>query len=198
MRASIKKPLSDLAPSTLLLWGYIVFTIFLSTSIVILPAGLKANSGFSYYASFRSTIAPYLLGYFFSSLFFFETARSLKKSGVSHIIEIAFYLYALCLIGLAATPHETLSRSHVFFGSTLFASQLLLVFWILLVIKRQWFHFFIVVGQLLSGIVCAIYLPQETGHMIFGQTVFQLAFLLFMYDILKHNRLSKDLATKKQ
>lgn len=174
--------------SQLLLGANFIFLILLALCVYLRPESIKANDGISYFASFSDTVIPYLVAYFFSSLFYFFAGYVLRfsKDTESKVFAWSFQIFSLLMLGLAATPHTVLIRTHVFFGSMLFSLQLILSLWIVTVQTRKLLQVALFLLQLGAGIFSAYYLPKEQGSMLVSQVVFQTAFVLMVFLSLRH------------
>lgn len=139
--------------------------------ILVCPAGLTANDGFSYFGGQSSSLPFYLLGCGLFSLGFGLAALALRG-----LFRAAFFACALCMIGVAATPYNApvLGELHELFGAALFILELVTC----VALARRahgkagWIG---LAFMFASGLVCFYYLPMRLGYLLEGQVAFQLA-----------------------
>lgn len=163
--------------------GLSLAVVFFTVAMVIRPQGLAANDGLSYYGSFRTTIIPYSLAFLASAYYYWQTALTIqKKPSYRHQLAPALKFMAVLCIGLLVTPHTLVDPIHTAIGSTLFAFQLVVSVWLLVVTRWRWQIIAGTAIELLSGIAALHYLPKPHGLLLQTQVIFQLAFgLLLMY-----------------
>ena len=94
---------------------------------------------------------------------------------------------AALLIGLVITPHTVINSVHKVFGSTLFASQLILSLYLLYTKGKNYWMFILVIIMFTSGIFSAAFLTSASGFMIQAQIIYQIAFVLVLNYYLNKN-----------
>src|ERR1035438_7489807 len=117
--------------------GLSLFVLGLTICVLLKPAGLRVNSGISYYGNYRLTLIPYVIaiagyGFFNLSLTGCIKARELWP------LKYSFYIFALLSLIIVITPYSVsafLSDIHSIVGTILFVLQLLLSGW--LVVKMN-------------------------------------------------------------
>ena len=175
---------SQNSAAKLFVFGYAGFFSFLLLCIILIPHGLQANDGVSFYGGVARTIVPYSLGYLFASYYLFRTAHQLQKESQDKNLAIAFVTMAILIIGLTLTPHNRVEHIHIAFGASLFMLQLFVAIW-LATRRLQWYRSLLLTILLVAGLLSAYYLPRSSGFMIQSQLIYQLAFGLLAYDYLR-------------
>jgi hypothetical protein len=170
--------------------GMLCFVFFLILCILIRPGGLNANSGVSYYGGFIDTLVPYALCFLSMGMaVWFSTLSMQQKTEQGKYLKFAFKSFAILLIGLLFTPHTIVGNLHKVFGSTLFASQLLLALYLVINNKFVFKNYMLLTLAFLSGLASALYLGSENGYLLQTQVIFQLMIWWLYIRILKFQTL---------
>jgi hypothetical protein len=93
---------------------------------------------------------------------------------------------ALFMVGLTVTPHTVLVNVHKFFGTSLFVTQLITSFYLVVRNGRNYLVYFLIFLMLTSGLFSWYYLSLDEGFMIQSQLVFQIAFAGILINYLKN------------
>lgn len=172
----------EIGPRAILLFGFLFATILFIMCVIARPESLGHNDGLSYFGAIWWTVVPYTLAFLTYALSCFVASRKItNKSGSAKTIKLFLVLMSLMLVGLIITPHTVINSIHKVFGSTLFASQLLLSLYLLYKNGMNYFVFIMILIMFTSGIFSAAYLASATGFMIQAQIIYQIAFVSVLY-----------------
>ncbi len=147
--------------------------------MLLLPQGLKANQGFSYYGDHARTVMLYRLAFTASGGCLLFSALFLPDVQPFRVIKLAFRLMPLLLLGLVLTtaPHSPLLDTiHRPIGVALFILQLALSCWLAFFVCKDRLNQWLFVLLLLSGLASFLALIYVIHYLIEGQVIFQLAF----------------------
>jgi hypothetical protein len=173
-------------PQQLIWAGFVLALILFTICIISRPESLGHNDGLSYFGAVWWTVIPYSVA--FLSYGTFCWLASNKIAGKSHggkIIKWFLRLMAVVLVGLILTPHTIINPIHKTFGSTLFASQLLLSMYLFYKNPKQFYVFILIIIMFASGLFSAAFLFSATGFMIQAQIIYQFAFVILLTQYLK-------------
>jgi len=166
-------------------WAQVLFCVCLLVSIILKPAGLAANDGISYYGIYARTFIPFAIGLLGAAYCYFRAARSMANA----VLKPALILSSLLTVVIVFTPYSLNGVTdwlHTAAGSVLFSLQLLLSFWLVATLRFDIRAILLAVIELLSGILCFVYLRPAHGFLIQCQILFQLSFgALVIYSISK-------------
>jgi hypothetical protein len=168
--------------------SYAVALALIGVDVVVSRDGLTANDGFSFYGGFARTVIPYSLALLIVAYGMFRIFNVLKVKKEHKKIADVFLFLALCILGLVLTPHTVLNAIHTFFGSMLFAVQLIL----LIFLAKKDTSIWTAVSALAMfgfGIMALIYLYPEKGYELEAQAGFQISFALGMTHYFKAHKL---------
>lgn len=170
-----------------LIWaGFITAIIIFVFCIIARPESLGHNDGLSYFGAVWWTVIPYSIAFAQYAVFCWLASNKIKPTKLSSkIIRWFLRLMAVLLIGLIITPHTIINPLHKAFGSTLFASQLLLSMYLFYQNKKQFYIFLLIIIMLASGLFSASFLFSSAGFMIQAQIIYQLAFVVLLIHYLK-------------
>lgn len=146
--------------------------------VLLKPHGLLANSGISYYGTFRITLASYAIALLGSAWFTYRAGHLLLVSSLA-VQRLACYSFSVLIVGIFLTPYSLNSVfdwTHTILGSILFAGQLLLTGWLTVQSKYRPSLTCFWILELLAGIMCAIYVRLPQGYLIEFQVLFQVMF----------------------
>lgn len=170
-----------LRPSVIFLSGFVFATILLFISILARPESLGHNDGLSYFGAVWWTVIPYTIAFLTYALSCLIASKNIKqKSPTAKVIKGFLVLMAVLLIGLVITPHTVINSVHKVFGSTLFASQLILSLYLLYTEGKNYWIFILVIIMFTSGVFSAAFLTSASGFMIQAQIIYQIAFVLIL------------------
>ena len=151
----------------------------LMVCILLLPQGLTANHGFSYYGEHPVTMVPYRLAFLISGIFTLLCALYLPNNRPFRVMKIVFFLMLPFLLGLVFTTSsatQLISQIHVGIGTSLFVSQLVLGFWLASFICSVPRNTVLLVLLLFGGFISLLSLLDIMPYLMQGQILFQLAF----------------------
>jgi hypothetical protein len=158
--------------------GQVCLLVGLLLCIGLMPEGLGANNGMSYYGVHWETVLPYAVGILSAALF---TRRALRHAASTSPspghLRIAADAFALLLGGIILTPYTlngAVDWTHRLLGAALFVLQLLLA--IRLVAWAHGAGTALLLVQLAGGIIAAVYLLQDDGFLLQGEATFQFGF----------------------
>ncbi len=172
------RAVGDLVKGQLFLFGG------LGLCVLVLPAGLSANSGISYYGVHWASSAPYAAGLAGAAWF---TRSGLRTAAANtpapRFVAWAADLFALLLAGVVVTPYTVNSAVdwiHRLLGASLFVLQLVLAGHLVAAVGRDLTSLLLLTVQFGGGVASAIYLLPATGYLFQAQLVFQLGFGLLV------------------
>ena len=149
--------------------------------VLIKPASLAANDGASYFGVYLSTVVPYGLSIITLSYLYWYIATRLKRQNqISKILFWPFIILPFLLIGLLLTPYDYLGDLHLFFGSVLFSTQLLLSIWLSIFVFNRWYLMLLSLTELVTGILLFYYLPTAHGLSLQMQAIYQVSFMAIL------------------
>jgi|GEM_PF-3182158 len=170
-----------------LLVQFAILFIAVVISIIIKPSGLGENSGVSYYAVQPETALLIYFAFLFSSVILLYSAfRMRKKNRSEKLVVFCMILAAICYIGLVLTPHDIIAIPHKIFGSTLFAMEFVIAYFILMKTQKL-AHLLLLIAAFFSGLASLVYLFID-GYMIQSQLIFQLAVWSIIISYLRTNK----------
>ncbi len=174
---SVIKKLTSLKSYKLIYIGIINAVSLLLICVAIDPESLSANNGFSYFGALPKTVIPYSLAFLSYAFFLWLASINLnEKPQSAKVLKIVLVLIAVLMVGLTITPHTVLANIHKFFGSTLFVTQLLTSFYLVVRNGKNYMAYFFIFLMLTSGLFSFYYLSSSGGFMIQSQLIFQIAF----------------------
>jgi len=159
--------------------GLSSFFLCLITSVVILPAGLWVNRGFSFYGDMASTVLPYRLAFLLCGTCLLLSAQSLPAPMPFRVMRVALRVMFPLLVGVMITtvPNSpALDQVHRGIGVTLFLVQFSLGGWLSLVVHRDRCNLAFFLLLLFGGVLSLLGLLNVLPYLIEGQAVFLLAF----------------------
>lgn len=167
-----------------LYWAYGIFFAAMLLCTFLDTSSFRANDGISYFGVHGITIVPYTVALLVPAILIYRAAKMLnKKATLSRIFHYSFMIMALALIILALTPYslgKDFNYVHTVAGSTLFATQFLLVIYWVANCGPKLFDYISVCLILLFGMAAAVYLPTNHGFLIQTQLVFQVIFFIWV------------------
>ena len=175
-------------------YQHIYIGIGISISLLVIcifldPRSLADNNGFSYFGAIGKTVVPYSLAFLIYAFFMWLASNSIKQKNQSaKFLKIVLIIMALFMVGLTVTPHTVLVNVHKFFGTSLFVTQLITSFYLVVRNGRNYLVYFLIFMMLTSGLFSWYYLSLDEGFMIQSQLVFQIAFAGILINYLKNIR----------
>jgi len=131
---------------------------FLIIQICLIPHGLFANSGISFYSVQRLTVIPYILGFIGCCYFTLKSAQLIPNSNPNlNILRKSLQLFAVLLLGLTLSPdiaYTIVASIHVFFGASIFSLALLVAFWLSIKVTHDSTLIILSLVQLVAGFIC--------------------------------------------
>ena len=167
-------------------YGLTLMAIMLAVCIRIRPESLRVDYGVSYLGVFTNTIVPYAVGFVGAASCIWRASELVTDLDHGLIVGRSMKIMTVQLLGLLLTPYTRLDPAHIFFGSSLFLTQLGLAF-----LAIKWLGgsdrniTLLAAFMVLSGIASAYYLPQSRGFELQTQLVFQLAFWVLFIKLLR-------------
>ncbi len=152
--------------------------------IILAPASLGDNSGFSYFGHHKLTIIPFGAGLLLSAYYLLKAASSLKELSRHKILRISLTAMAPLMAAIVVVPavgNGWYDLIHRIFGSSLFVIQLGLAGWLVWQARKSLFNWLALALQLLGGIIALIYLHPAQGFELQGQLLFQAGFTVIMF-----------------
>ena len=175
------KASKDISPRAILLFGFLFATALFIVCVFVRPESLGHNDGLSYFGAVWWTVVPYTIAFLTYALCCLIASKKItQNSNSAKIIKKFLILMAIMLLGLTVTPHTVINSVHKVFGSTLFASQLILSLYLLYTNGKNYWIFVLVIVMFTSGIFSAAFLTSASGFMIQAQIIYQIAFILIL------------------
>lgn len=165
--------------------------------VLIKPSGLAANDGISYYGIYRETFLPYAIGLLGAAYFAVRTIDQLPVH--ERLLRLSLKIYAPLIVGIVITPYAAgwlMDYLHTACGAALFSLQLLLSCYLAWRLHYVWWVLFLVLTELTSGLLSAIYLGPAYGFLFQTQIIFQGAFGALL--VLSLPKLPRGAATENQ
>jgi hypothetical protein len=145
----------------------------------LLPSGLLANDGLSYYGVHWVSVLPYISALALYAVALLYATRLLATQYAKPEVEKAGVLMNLCLALLAITPYSLsvpVHAAHDTFGSALFCTQLVVALW-LATRRRSRGDLLLIALMVLAG-VAAFFSLFDVWHLeVVGQLVYQFTFV---------------------
>lgn len=172
----------EISARAVVLFGFLFATILFIVCVIARPESLGHNDGLSYFGAVWWTLIPYTIAFLCYAICCFIAFKKIKPSSTSaKAIRILLLIMTISLVGLTITPHTVISGLHKAFGSTLFASQLVLALFLLYKNGMNYIIFVLIITMFVSGIFSAAFLNSAGGFMIQAQIIYQLAFVAVLY-----------------
>jgi hypothetical protein len=185
MKITNPKIAKNPGPSSIFLFGFIFATILFVICVIARPESLGHNDGLSYFGAVWWTLVPYTIAFLTYAICCFVAYKKIKpRTSSSKAIRILLLIMVIALVGLTITPHTVIGGLHKVFGSSLFASQLVLSLYLLYKNGMNYYIFILVLVMFISGIFSASFLNAPSGYMIQAQIIYQIAFVLILYHYL--------------
>ncbi|GAA4566400.1 hypothetical protein [Planotetraspora kaengkrachanensis] len=160
--------------------GQVCLLVGLLLCVALMPEGLGANNGMSFYGVHWETFLPYAAGLLSAALF---TRRALHDAAAASPapgkVRHAADAFAVLLAGIILTPYTVsgaVDWTHRLLGALLFALQLTLAVRLLAWAHADAFGGAFLLVQLVGGVIAAIYVLQDDGFLLQGEATFQFGF----------------------
>lgn len=163
--------------------GLAIFFALLALEIWLSPAALTANSGISYFSVNHRTILPYLFGLWLPAFLIWQATRFFKDDKFGRTAKRLLRYVAAFMILLTGAPdvsYTIFANIHVFFGTGLFLTEVVMAIWILREIYKDWLGQLLIFLQFLGGLLAMFSLIDWLGWSIEGQIFFQFTFVLLL------------------
>ncbi|GII58370.1 hypothetical protein Pth03_67590 [Planotetraspora thailandica] len=148
--------------------------------VTLMPDGLGANHGISYYGVHWETVLPYAASLLGAALFTRKALRATASATPSlGRLRRAADSFALLLGGIVLTPYTlngAVDWTHRLLGACLFALQLVLAVRLIAWAHGDAFSTVLLALQLVGGVVAAVYVMQDNGFLLQGEATYQLGF----------------------
>lgn len=145
-------------------------------NILILPEGLTANDGMSYYSGQAPTALIYIIGTIGCAWFAYKTARCFPNEPT---FQKFMYSSALILVLLAPIPYginNTFEELHTVISAGLFVWQFIFAGWAVFGVIKSQSGYFLYGSLAAAGLLAIMYLAPRRGFLIGGEIAFQLIF----------------------
>ncbi len=167
--------------------GQLSFFAALVVCLLLLPQGLWANHGFSYYGDYAITTLPYRLAFLVCGGGTLLASFFLPRGMPCRVLKYAFWLMPVLYLGIVITtvPHAApnsalLDNIHRGIGVTLFVLQFGLGAWLAGRNLRDGINQLLLVLLFLGGLASLLALLYIIHYLIEAQMFFQLAFALLI------------------
>jgi hypothetical protein len=164
-------------------FSFIASLLFIMICFGLLPTGLLANNGLSFYGTHQVSLLPFIIAIGFYAGAMLYAAQLLAIEYATPILEKTGVFMAGCLAMLAVTPYSldpTVHAIHDSFGSGLFTTQMLLSIW-LTIRKRELGDILLVSIQFVAGVAAFFSLFNYWHLEVLGQLIFQLTFVAILW-----------------
>lgn len=171
-------------------YSQVALYVGLLLCVLLAPASLLANSGFSYFGHHRYTVAPFALGFFISAYYLWRARMALHSHAAYSVIYRGLGIIAPGMVLIVIAPavgDVLLDLVHRVVGSIIFITELILGFWLVRRIRNDFWSWSLLGLQFLGGIIAFIYLAPPDGYSFEGQLLFQLAFSGLILHTLVYN-----------
>lgn len=171
--------LGKISPSWVkyVIYGQVIFIISALICIAVMPKGLAANGGFSYYGNFSRTIIPYSLGLLLAGSFIFLAARITPKRMPFTPVKYVTYLISVLLFVALMSPYKAdWGWAHRKASIVVFILQLLIAVWIVIMINWNTATVLLLALLVLVIIFTAFSLQPGYGFLIQGELLYQMTF----------------------
>jgi hypothetical protein len=149
----------------------------------LLPSGLSANDGLSYYGVHWISILPYISALALYAVALLYATRLLAAQYAAPRVERAGIFMDFCLAMLAITPYSlnfTIHATHDSFGSALFCTQLLIAIW-LATRRRRLADTLLVILLFTAGVAAFLSLFNFWRLEVTGQLIYQFTFIAILW-----------------
>lgn len=166
---------------TNLIYGLCAVLSGIVLCMILMPKGLTANSGVSYYGVQTRTVLILGISFMLCSYFLVRAALSLTNIYPDWIIREVLYIYAVLIIIIALTPYTAgryVSDLHIASGLVLFLMQFILAIWFCFVLYKNNTNYILLLVLALAGIVSLYYNQSSKGYLLETQLVFQVIFFI--------------------
>lgn len=155
----------------------------ISICILILPQGLFANDGISYYSAHKATLIPYMIGLLSVAWFSYKLSESLPRH--SHpVVKVGFKAISALILLVVAVPYGvnyTLEYIHTLTSAALFLMQFLMMWWLAFRVRCDVINLMLLLLMAIEMIATVMYLSPRAGYLLEGELAFQLTFALAAY-----------------
>lgn len=173
----------DNNPKRYFLIGQSSLLFSIAICILLLPKGLFANDGISYYSAQKITVIPYTVGLLSIAWFSYKLAKSLPK-GSHPVIKAGFNTIAVLLLLVIAVPYgvnSTFEYIHTLTSAALFLVQFLMMWWLALRVRTDAINLLLLFLMSVEMIITVMYLDPKVGYLLEGELAFQLTFAVAAY-----------------
>ena len=164
-------------------YGLIGCLVLVLICFGLLPAGLVANNGLSYYGVHWISVLPYVSALALYAVALLYATRLLAAQYTAPTVEKAGIFMDICLAMLAITPYSlnlTIHATHDSFGSALFCTQLAVAIWLM---TRRWHLVDVLLVCLLvaAGTAAFFSLFDVWRLEVVGQLIYQFTFVAILW-----------------
>ena len=146
--------------------------------VLIKPSGLAANDGVSFYGGHISTVTPYIIGLMVSAYLTYMAGYDLSNKYPFLLIKLALFGIAILILGIIVTPFDAsrvVANTHELIGIILFSIEFLIT-GLLVFINLTITNFFLLIGQIMGGLIAYYYLNPAQGFLLQGELIFEVFF----------------------
>src|SRR3989344_132597 len=111
-------------------------------SILLAPQSLATKHGITYYGIHQPTVIPYVAGSLISIWFIYKAAKSLPRISPFPMIKYILFSFVTINLALLVTPHtwgSLFDWSHQIVAFILFATELILSIWLVIILNNRSF-----------------------------------------------------------
>lgn len=159
-----------------------------SLCILLMPQGLFANDGISYFSAQKATAAPYMIGLLLVAWFSFKSARALPPQA-HPVMKYGFRLIALLLLLIVAIPYGinfTLEYLHTLVSALFFLVQFLIMWWLAFKVRCDAINLLLLLLMAAEMIITVMYLDPKAGYLLEGELAYQLTFGFAAYRSIRY------------
>lgn len=162
------------------------FFLSVLVCVLLMPQGITANEGISYYSARLLTVLPYsagMLGAAWYSLKISGIMSSMDKEALTYWFR-GLALLALLVVLVPFTISPSIEFLHIVLSALLFIAELLFMLFIALAVQRDKGNTLLLLLGVTAMLVTLSYLNPVKGYLIFGELAFQVIFAATIYRLL--------------
>ncbi len=166
-----------------IVYGQVVFLASLVACALLLPQGLAANDGFSYYGVHLRTVLPYSVGMVLLAWFYLKATRLFSLVLVAKVATYIIYVLLALLVMMVATPYRlnaTFHWLHVFATFGIFGLQVALSIWLVMMVRWDGLNILLLILLVTEVALAAYSLQPVSGFLIQYETAFQVTFSILL------------------
>lgn len=173
---------------TLFIGSQLCLLLPLILCVLLLPSGMLANRGFSYFGDYPRTRLLYQLAFVSAGCLLLLSAFRLPWVMPVRVLKVGFMIMVPLLFGVLVTTspdNRALDGIHITIGVTLFVLQFILGSWLAVVICRDTRTMRLWLLLIAGGVLAVLALVHLIPVLLWGQVCFQTAFAVLLIQALR-------------